>query len=147
MIWIFIFTLPSRNHGRYKPVHVFGGSVLVRDLQSPGLFIRLSSCIYRWLTGITKLETLLINFDPCFQDSGMVYTTHISYLEIYNEVGYDLLDPRHEASNLEDLPLVSPCVSLYTNTAQDNCCISGVFSLITKGYCGSFHPKGSTPDT
>ncbi|KAK3563225.1 hypothetical protein QTP86_018278 [Hemibagrus guttatus] len=40
-------------------------------------------------------------------DSSMVYTTHISYLEIYNEVGYDLLDPRHEPSNLEDLPKVT----------------------------------------
>lgn len=36
----------------------------------------------------------------------MVYTTHISYLEIYNEMGYDLLDSRHEASRLEDLPSV-----------------------------------------
>lgn len=44
----------------------------------------------------------------CFasQDSSMVYTTHISYLEIYNEMGYDLLDSRHEASRLEDLPSV-----------------------------------------
>ncbi|XP_054597913.2 kinesin-like protein KIF6 isoform X1 [Nothobranchius furzeri] len=40
------------------------------------------------------------------QDSNIVYTTHISYLEIYNEVGYDLLDSRHEASRLEDLPKV-----------------------------------------
>lgn len=42
----------------------------------------------------------------------MVYTTHISYLEIYNEAGYDLLNPQHEASRLEDLPSVSvfdPC--------------------------------------
>ncbi|XP_072498103.1 kinesin-like protein KIF6 isoform X3 [Notamacropus eugenii] len=36
-----------------------------------------------------------------------MYTTHISYLEIYNECGYDLLDPRHEASSLEDLPKVT----------------------------------------
>ncbi|XP_047467305.1 kinesin-like protein KIF6 [Mugil cephalus] len=43
----------------------------------------------------------------CFsQDNSMVYTTHISYLEIYNEMGYDLLDSRHEASRLEDLPKV-----------------------------------------
>lgn len=40
------------------------------------------------------------------QDSSMIYTTHISYLEIYNEMGYDLLDSRHEASRLEDLPSV-----------------------------------------
>ncbi|CAK6962119.1 kinesin-like protein KIF6 [Scomber scombrus] len=43
----------------------------------------------------------------CFsQDSGVVYSTHISYLELYNETGYDLLDSRHEASRLEDLPKV-----------------------------------------
>ncbi|XP_035179170.1 kinesin-like protein KIF6 isoform X4 [Oxyura jamaicensis] len=36
-----------------------------------------------------------------------MYTTHVSYLEIYNECGYDLLDPRHEASRLEDLPKVT----------------------------------------
>ncbi|NXH68242.1 KIF6 protein, partial [Hydrobates tethys] len=41
------------------------------------------------------------------QDSSKVYTTHVSYLEIYNECGYDLLDPRHEASRLEDLPKVT----------------------------------------
>ena len=31
---------------------------------------------------------------------------HISYLEIYNEVGYDLLDPNREVQMLEDLPRV-----------------------------------------
>ncbi|KAM6912811.1 uncharacterized protein FYW49_011245 [Xenentodon cancila] len=41
-----------------------------------------------------------------FSQDTMVYTTHISYLEIYNETGYDLLDSRHEASRLEDLPRV-----------------------------------------
>ncbi|XP_039642954.1 kinesin-like protein KIF6 isoform X2 [Perca fluviatilis] len=40
------------------------------------------------------------------RDSSMVYTTHVSYLEIYNEIGYDLLDSRHEGSRLEDLPKV-----------------------------------------
>lgn len=29
---------------------------------------------------------------------------HISYLEIYNEVGYDLLDPTREVQAMEDLP-------------------------------------------
>ena len=31
----------------------------------------------------------------------------ISYLEIYNDTGYDLLDPSHETKALEDLPKVS----------------------------------------
>lgn len=40
----------------------------------------------------------------CHQHPGTVFTAHISYLEIYNENGYDLLDPKHEACKLEDLP-------------------------------------------
>jgi kinesin family protein 6/9 len=39
--------------------------------------------------------------------STTAYTTQISYLEIYNETGFDLLDPKHEASKLEDLPRIS----------------------------------------
>ncbi|XP_027027796.2 kinesin-like protein KIF6 isoform X3 [Tachysurus fulvidraco] len=52
-------------------------------------------------------RTLSYLYQHFNHDRSMVYTTHISYLEIYNEVGYDLLDPRHEASNLEDLPKVT----------------------------------------
>uniref|UniRef100_G3PJ78 Kinesin family member 6 n=1 Tax=Gasterosteus aculeatus aculeatus TaxID=481459 RepID=G3PJ78_GASAC len=51
-------------------------------------------------------RTLSYLFQRFSQDSSMIYTTHISYLEIYNEMGYDLLDSRHEASRLEDLPKV-----------------------------------------
>ncbi|GAB1301174.1 Kinesin-like protein [Apodemus speciosus] len=49
-------------------------------------------------------RTLSYIFEQLQKDSSKIYTTHISYLEIYNECGYDLLDPRHEASRLEDLP-------------------------------------------
>ncbi|XP_053769985.1 kinesin-like protein KIF6 isoform X2 [Desmodus rotundus] len=52
-------------------------------------------------------RTLSYIFEQLQKDSSKIYTTHISYLEIYNECGYDLLDPRHEASSLEDLPKVS----------------------------------------
>ena len=38
------------------------------------------------------------------QNPDKAFTTHVSYLEIYNEFGYDLLDPKHEATKLEDLP-------------------------------------------
>ncbi|XP_033735819.1 kinesin-like protein KIF6 [Pecten maximus] len=40
------------------------------------------------------------------KDTERTYDLHISYLEIYNENGFDLLDPKHEASKLEDLPKV-----------------------------------------
>ncbi|XP_042645239.1 kinesin-like protein KIF6 isoform X3 [Tyto alba] len=52
-------------------------------------------------------RTLSYIFDQLQKDSSKVYTTHISYLEIYNECGYDLLESRHEASRLEDLPKVT----------------------------------------
>ncbi|XP_031203661.1 kinesin-like protein KIF6 [Mastomys coucha] len=52
-------------------------------------------------------RTLSYIFEQLQKDSSNIYTTHISYLEIYNECGYDLLDPRHEASKLEDLPKVT----------------------------------------
>ncbi|KAG5179598.1 P-loop containing nucleoside triphosphate hydrolase protein [Tribonema minus] len=35
------------------------------------------------------------------------YSCYVSYLEIYNEQGYDLLDPSHETKALEDLPRVA----------------------------------------
>lgn len=38
--------------------------------------------------------------------SDYTYTVHVSYLEIYNEVGYDLLDTTRDAKSLEDLPKV-----------------------------------------
>ena len=34
------------------------------------------------------------------------YEFAISYLEIYNEIGYDLLDNTREAKRLEDLPYI-----------------------------------------
>ena len=39
--------------------------------------------------------------------SDMQYKCYISYLEIYMEQGYDLLDPSHETKKLEDLPKVT----------------------------------------
>lgn len=32
------------------------------------------------------------------------FQVYISYLELYNEAGYDLLDPSHESKALEELP-------------------------------------------
>ena len=52
-------------------------------------------------------RTLSYIFQQYDKNAEHVYTTHVSYLEIYNEAGYDLLDPKHEASKLEDLPKVS----------------------------------------
>uniref|UniRef100_A0A8C6V4N3 Kinesin family member 6 n=1 Tax=Neogobius melanostomus TaxID=47308 RepID=A0A8C6V4N3_9GOBI len=43
----------------------------------------------------------------CFSlETTMVYTTHVSYLEIYNDSGYDLLSSRQKGSGFENLPKV-----------------------------------------
>uniref|UniRef100_W5NKR9 Kinesin-like protein n=1 Tax=Lepisosteus oculatus TaxID=7918 RepID=W5NKR9_LEPOC len=52
-------------------------------------------------------RTLSYLYQHFSKDSSKVYTAYISYLEIYNDCGYDLLDPRHEAARLEDLPKVT----------------------------------------
>ena len=46
-------------------------------------------------------------FAKLAERSDLIYEMRISYLEIYNEAGYDLLDPSHESKGLEDLPKVS----------------------------------------
>ncbi|KAH9489527.1 Kinesin- protein 6 [Bulinus truncatus] len=52
-------------------------------------------------------RSLTYLFDIVEKHPEKVFTIHISYLEIYNDNGYDLLDPKHEATKLEDLPKVS----------------------------------------
>ncbi|KAJ3390452.1 Kinesin- protein 6 [Entophlyctis sp. JEL0112] len=51
-------------------------------------------------------RTLQFIFKEIQARSGFSYTVGISYLEIYNENGYDLLDSSRDAKKLEDLPKV-----------------------------------------
>lgn len=48
------------------------------------------------------------------------FQVHISYLEIYNEVGYDLLDPNRDVKAMEDLPQVQQ--ALCTSGMKALCC-------------------------
>ncbi|XP_028398653.1 kinesin-like protein KIF6 isoform X1 [Dendronephthya gigantea] len=52
-------------------------------------------------------RTLSYMFECFEKNPEYVYTSHVSYLEVYNENGYDLLDPKHEAAKLEDLPKIA----------------------------------------
>eukprot|EP00026_Physarum_polycephalum_P004987 Phypoly_transcript_05013.p1 GENE.Phypoly_transcript_05013~~Phypoly_transcript_05013.p1 ORF type:complete len:440 (-),score=45.38 Phypoly_transcript_05013:311-1630(-) len=45
-------------------------------------------------------------FQECLARSDNSFQIKISYMEIYNETCYDLLDPKHEGTTLEDLPKV-----------------------------------------
>ena len=52
-------------------------------------------------------RALQLIFQEVKRRSDAHYQVHISYLELYNERGYDLLDPDHETRDLEDLPRVT----------------------------------------
>ena len=52
-------------------------------------------------------RALSMMFEQLKERSGAQFQIHISYLEIYNNTGYDLLDPSHETKRLEDLPKVT----------------------------------------
>ncbi|XP_063958101.1 kinesin-like protein KIF6 [Lytechinus pictus] len=65
-------------------------------------------------------RTLSYLFEQYAKNPEYVYTTHISYLELYNESGYDLLDPKHEAAKLEDLPKVTLMEDSDGNTQMKN---------------------------
>lgn len=45
-------------------------------------------------------------FQELSKRSDAHFSVQVSYLEIYNEAGYDLLDPGREISDMEDLPRV-----------------------------------------
>ncbi len=51
-------------------------------------------------------------FKKALEDSDRKYQVAISYLEIYNEIGYDLLDDTRDAKRLEDLPHVHSTIDL-----------------------------------
>lgn len=51
-------------------------------------------------------RTLAYCFEQFSKITDREFTAKISYLEIYNDDGYDLLDPEHEVTKMEDLPKV-----------------------------------------
>uniref|UniRef100_A0A7S3K768 Kinesin-like protein n=1 Tax=Aureoumbra lagunensis TaxID=44058 RepID=A0A7S3K768_9STRA len=51
-------------------------------------------------------RALTMIFQEFRERSDMKWTAHVSYMEIYNEQGYDLLDPSHDTKNVTDLPRV-----------------------------------------
>ncbi|CAL8271728.1 unnamed protein product [Merluccius merluccius] len=85
----------------------YNGTIFAYGQTSSGKTFTITGGAERYCDRGIIPRTLSYLYQHFSQDSSIVYTTHISYLEIYNEVGYDLLDRQHEASNLEDLPSVT----------------------------------------
>lgn len=51
-------------------------------------------------------RALSLIFSELAKRTDYTYQLHFAYLEIYNEIGYDLLNPHHGTKSLEDLPKV-----------------------------------------
>lgn len=51
-------------------------------------------------------RTITYFFEQFAKRPEFMFSMHVSYLELYNESGYDLLDQQHQATKLEDLPKV-----------------------------------------
>lgn len=79
------------------------------------------ACLNHLLCPLLSLPPDIQNKLPFFRkDPSTSYTVHISYLEIYNENGFDLLDPSHETKTLEDLPKVTMMTDEDGNTHLKN---------------------------
>lgn len=88
--------------GSGKTFTITGG---VERYSDRGLIPRSLSYLYQQYEKVgSPLLVFIPDHIPSPQSPGTIFSTQISYLEIYNECGYDLLDPRHEAARLEDLP-------------------------------------------
>nr|XP_045013560.1 kinesin-like protein KIF6 isoform X2 [Jaculus jaculus] len=101
------FVNNKRESYRFNVLAGYNGTIFAYGQTGSGKTFTITGGAERYSDRGIIPRTLSYIFEHLQKDSSKIYTTHISYLEIYNECGYDLLDPRHEASGLEDLPKVT----------------------------------------
>ncbi|ETE70417.1 Kinesin-like protein KIF6, partial [Ophiophagus hannah] len=101
------FVNNKRESYKFNALSGYNGTIFAYGQTGSGKTFTITGGAERYSDRGIIPRTLSYIFQRLQKDSSKVYTTHISYLEIYNECGYDLLDPRHEASKLEDLPKVT----------------------------------------
>ncbi|XP_041351930.1 kinesin-like protein KIF6 [Gigantopelta aegis] len=85
----------------------YNGTIFAYGQTSSGKTFTITGGAERYIDRGIIPRSLSYIFDKIEKTPELAFTVHISYLEIYNESGYDLLDPKHEAAKLEDLPKVS----------------------------------------
>nr|XP_035929878.1 kinesin-like protein KIF6 isoform X2 [Halichoerus grypus] len=98
------FVNNKRESYKFNVLAGYNGTILAYGQTGSGKTFTITGGAERYSDRGIIPRTLSYIFEQLQKDSSTIHTTHISYLEIYNECGYDLLDPRHEASGLEDLP-------------------------------------------
>uniref|UniRef100_A0A2I3LN93 Kinesin-like protein n=1 Tax=Papio anubis TaxID=9555 RepID=A0A2I3LN93_PAPAN len=101
------FVNNKRESYKFNVLEGYNGTIFAYGQTGSGKTFTITGGAERYSDRGIIPRTLSYIFEQLQKDSSKMYTTHISYLEIYNECGYDLLDPRHEASSLEDLPKVT----------------------------------------
>ncbi|XP_032039378.1 kinesin-like protein KIF6 isoform X2 [Aythya fuligula] len=101
------FVNNKREKYKFNALAGYNGTIFAYGQTGSGKTFTITGGAERYSDRGIIPRTLSYIFDQLQKDNSKMYTTHVSYLEIYNECGYDLLDPRHEASRLEDLPKVT----------------------------------------
>ncbi|KAI8908901.1 P-loop containing nucleoside triphosphate hydrolase protein [Gorgonomyces haynaldii] len=95
-----------------KPViqscmHGYNGTIFAYGQTGSGKTFTITGGAERYADRGLIPRTLQYIFKTIQMDTSVQYSVQISYLELYNEVGYDLLDSTRDAKKLEDLPKVT----------------------------------------
>ncbi|KAJ7369834.1 Kinesin- protein 6 [Desmophyllum pertusum] len=97
----------KREVYKFSVLTGYNGTVFAYGQTGSGKTFTITGGAERYVDRGLIPRSLSYIFEYFEKHPGTVFSAHISYLEIYNENGYDLLDPRHEACKLEDLPKVN----------------------------------------
>ncbi|XP_044749830.1 kinesin-like protein KIF6 [Coccinella septempunctata] len=86
-------------------IHGFNGTIFAYGQTGSGKTYSLTGCpkVYENRGIIPRCIEHIFEY---LTENPESFTIHLSYLEIYNEIGYDLLNPKHIASKLEEFPRV-----------------------------------------
>eukprot|EP00879_Flechtneria_rotunda_P025732 GHRR01027371.1.p1 GENE.GHRR01027371.1~~GHRR01027371.1.p1 ORF type:complete len:323 (+),score=74.77 GHRR01027371.1:204-1172(+) len=84
----------------------FNGTVFAYGQTGSGKTFTITGGAERYVDRGIIPRTIACIYSEVAKQADYTYQVHISYLEIYNELGYDLLDPTREVQAMEDLPQV-----------------------------------------
>uniref|UniRef100_A0A383VGS4 Kinesin-like protein n=1 Tax=Tetradesmus obliquus TaxID=3088 RepID=A0A383VGS4_TETOB len=84
----------------------FNGTIFAYGQTGSGKTFTITGGAERYVDRGIIPRTIACVYGEVAKQAGYTFQVYISYLEIYNEVGYDLLDPTREVQAMEDLPQV-----------------------------------------
>jgi kinesin family protein 6/9 len=90
----------------------YNGTVFAYGQTGSGKTYTITGSAERYVDRGLIPRALSLIFSELANRSDSIYQLHFAYLEIYNEIGYDLLNPNHDTESLQDLPKVSSLFDL-----------------------------------